>query len=251
MHAGFLRTRKTALIATVIAVHARIFTFSRRPCRGRAAVVAVARAAARSRCCAAIGVALLCTGWPIPAAAEAQTAPVAAGDTLVQAGTKCTLGYVYRVSEHTMGVTSGHCAQGGSPVRDLDAGIAGRSISATFTGADRDWWLIDFGDVAWSQRITNTPYLVVTYTNPVVADEVCHYGAGSRSVACGLVTDVNGAAVSVTNDGRAGDSGGPCFIRLDGDDVAAVGLWHGHRQTNDSGGYFVSLAAALNALRNK
>ena len=44
-----------------------------------------------------------------PAHAQ-QSKPLAAGDTITHGNNECTLGYVYRVHGHTMGVSAGHCA---------------------------------------------------------------------------------------------------------------------------------------------
>lgn len=190
-----------------------------------------------------------------PAAA---TAPVAAGDIIVQGQLQCTLGYVYRVSGHTLGVSAGHChTAGGGEVVDKEARVVGRTVSATYlpdpNNADgpplRDWWLIDFGDVAWSDHIAHTNYQVIGYVNAKDSDWVCHYGYASAGEVCGLVTKVDNPLITVTQIGRKGDSGGPTYMKVSGNAVAAVGLWQGHFFQPSPHGYVMSLPAALDYFR--
>lgn len=193
-----------------------------------------------------------------PPAHARPSAPVTAGDVIVQDGTRCTLGYVYRVSGHTLGVSAGHCAtpDAGLPVENRDAGVTGRTISISFTpGKDgrppsKDWWLIDFGDVPWSDRIANTNYKVLTYVNARESDWVCHFGVGSKREICGFVSKVDNPLVTVTQTGQAGDSGGPIYIKLTDELVAMVGLWQGHFNKPYPGGYAMSLPAVLDSFRS-
>ncbi|MGV9797343.1 hypothetical protein ACWDTP_04690 [Mycobacterium sp. NPDC003449] len=192
-----------------------------------------------------------------PHAQARPSGPVTAGDVIVQDGTRCTLGYVYRVAGHTMGVSAGHCASAGSdePIKNLDAGVSGRTVSISFTpGRDgkppqKDWWLIDFGDVAWSDRIANTNYQVITYVNARESDWVCHFGAGSKREICGFVSSVDNPLITVTQTGQSGDSGGPTYMKINDNYVAIVGLWQGHFQQPYPGGYAMSLPAALTYFR--
>lgn len=193
-----------------------------------------------------------------PAAVQAAPArPVAAGDTIVHGGLECTLGYVYRVPRHTMGVTAGHCAgpDRTRPVTDRDAEATGRTVSVTYIPARddgpplKDWWLIDFGDVAWSDHIAHTHYQVITYMNVREADWVCHYGEASAKEICGYVSKVNTPLITVTQVGRKGDSGGPTYMKINDTTVAVVGLWQGHFTSPYPGGYVMSLPAALDYFR--
>jgi hypothetical protein len=195
----------------------------------------------------------LCAALAAPAQAR-RPAPVAAGDTLItRDGTRCTLGYVYRVPRHTMGVGAGHCAStDGSPISNIEARVQGTTVSASFLAdsdtslPQKDWWLIDFGDVAWSDHIVNTVYRVVTYVNARESDWVCHYGVGSSTEICGFVSNVAGPLITVTQTGWPGDSGGPTYIKINNTAVAVVGLWQGHfNDPRPGGGYVMSLPAAL------
>jgi hypothetical protein len=186
-----------------------------------------------------------------------QTKPIAAGDTINHDGIQCTLGYVYRVTGHTMGVSAGHCASADAgPINDVDAGVTGRTVSVTFIpGKDnnppqKDWWLIDFGDVAWSDRIADTAYQVITYVNARESDWVCHYGITSHKEVCGFVSKVNTPLVTVTQTGLNGDSGGPTYLKISDTMVAMVGLWQGHFTEPYPGGYVMSLPAALAYFRD-
>ncbi len=192
-----------------------------------------------------------------PPIAQAATTPVAAGDTIVHGDLECTLGYVYRASGHTMAVSAGHCAGADhtGPVTDREAGITGRTISVTYIPSHddgpplKDWWLIDFGDVAWSDHIAHTHYQVITYMNVREADWVCHYGEASAQEICGYVSKVNTPLITVTQVGRKGDSGGPTYMKINDTVVAAVGLWQGHFTSPYPGGYVMSLPAALDYFR--
>ncbi|MGD9622196.1 MAG: hypothetical protein AB7G47_19410 [Mycolicibacterium sp.] len=194
---------------------------------------------------------------PPPARAVETTKPVAAGDAITQGGYECTLGYVYRVQGHTMGVSAGHCASSdGGVVEDTDAGVIGRTVSATFLPnktsgqpPQKDWWLIDFGDVAWSDRIAHTNYRVITYVNARESDWVCHYGVTSAKEVCGFVSKVDSPLITVTQVGEKGDSGGPTYIKISDTMVAMVGLWQGHFTDPYPGGYVMSLPAALDYFR--
>jgi len=206
-------------------------------------------------CCILATIAIVVTAAPAHAK---QTQPVAAGDTITHGNNKCTLGYVYRVHGHTMGVTAGHCADPNakdSPVLNPDAGVAGYSVSATYIPGkndgppQRDWWLIDFGDVAWSDRIAGTNYRILTYVNADPSDWVCHYGSTSDKEVCGFVLDVDNPVITVTQTGQRGDSGGPTYIKITDSDVALIGLWQGHFKLPHPGGFVISLPAALTSLR--
>lgn len=201
---------------------------------------------------------MFATLMPAAPAHADETKPVAAGDTITQGGIRCTLGYVYRVPGHTMGVSAGHCASpDGGPITNVDAGVTGRTVSVTLLpGKDtphppqKDWWLIDFGDVAWSDRIAGTSYRVVTYVNARESDWVCHYGATSDEEVCGFVSAVNTPLITVTQTGRKGDSGGPTYLKISDTLVAIVGLWQGHFTEPYRGGYVMSLPAALASFRD-
>lgn len=210
---------------------------------------------------AAVVVLALCAALaltPSPAAwAIESTKPVAAGHTITSDGLTCTLGYVYRVKGHTMGVSAGHCAGSeGAVVEDTDAGAIGRTISKTFIPSktaggppQKDWWLIDFGDVPWSDHIAHTNYRVITYVNAQEADWVCHYGITSAKEVCGIVSKVDSPLITVTQVGKKGDSGGPTYIKVSDTLVATVGLWQGHFSDPYPGGYVMSLPAALDYFR--
>lgn len=180
--------------------------------------------------------------------AHADRVPVRPGDTIVLGSKTCTLGYVYRWGGATMGLTAGHCAVSPSTrIVDTDAKVTGNFVGASFTDRMRDWQLIDFGDVPWSQRIQGTPYFMTGLAAPRAGQGVCHYGAGSQSVSCGTTLAVEGPSIAVNTSGTPGDSGGPCFAFKSSDEVTAIGLWHGHDNTNPSLGYCVSVDAALTA----
>lgn len=181
------------------------------------------------------------------APARAATIPVRAGDTIVQGAQKCTLGYVYRWGGSTMGLTAGHCAANADiTVIDREAGAAGTSIStSSVTTRSQDWQVIDFGDMAWSRRIRGTHYLVTARSTAIAGQEICHYGVGFNAVMCGTTLDVNGSSITVSAAGRAGDSGGPCFKLTGTDEVAVVGLWHGHDAEIAGLGFCVSIDSAL------
>ena len=156
-----------------------------------------------------------------------------------------------------MGVSAGHCTTAdGSPINNVDAGVAGRTITASFEpGKDdqppaKDWWLIDFGDVAWSDHIANTAYQTITYVNARQSDWVCHYGAGSNKEICGFVSSVTNPLITVTQTGEPGDSGGPTYLKISDTLVALVGLWQGHFNQPYPGGYAMSLPAALAYFRD-
>lgn len=202
-------------------------------------------------------VSLFAIATVLPKAHSEGIKPLAAGDTIVQGDRKCTLGYVYRAGGHTMGVSAGHCAstQDG-PVKDTDAAITGSSVSVTYIPDSdddlpplKDWWLIDFGDVPWSDHIAHTKYQVVTLVNARESDRVCHYGVTSGSEICGSVSKVTNPLITVTQVGRKGDSGGPTYIKVSSTQVAAVGLWQGHFDDPQPGGYVMSLPAALDYFR--
>lgn len=187
-----------------------------------------------------------------------QARPVTAGDTITHGHKECTLGYVYRVPRHTMGVSAGHCADldtPSAPVVNTDANIAGRSVSVTYVPNTksgpplRDWWLIDFGDVAWSDRLADTGNHITGYVNAKISDWVCHYGSASRKEICGLVSEVDTPLITVTQTGKSGDSGGPTYLTVAENHVALVGLWQGHSTDPDRGGYAMSLPAALTYFR--
>lgn len=192
-----------------------------------------------------------------PGTAHATTTPVAAGDAIIHGDLECTLGYVYRVSGHTMAVSAGHCAgtDHTGPVTDRDADVTGRTVSVTYIPSHddgpplKDWWLIDFGDVAWSDHIAHTHYQVITYMNVREADWVCHYGEASAKEICGYVSKLNTPLITVTQVGRKGDSGGPTYMKISDTVVAAVGLWQGHFTSPYPGGYVMSLPAALDYFR--
>jgi hypothetical protein len=173
--------------------------------------------------------------------------PVRAGDTIVQGAQKCTLGYVYRWAGSTMGLTAGHCAvNADTTIIDRDARVQGVSIGASSeTTKSLDWQLIDFGDIAWSRRIRGTHYLVTARNTATVGQEICHYGVGSNAVVCGTTLNANGSSITVSAAGKAGDSGGPCFMLTGTDEVTAVGLWHGHDAEIDNLGFCVGIDAAL------
>lgn len=192
-----------------------------------------------------------------PTAHATASEPVSAGDQIVQGDTSCTIGYVYRVKGHTMAVSAGHCASSdaSAPVEDRDANVTGRTISSTYLPNKdpdqpplKDWWLIDFGDTAWSNRIAHTNYEVVSYMNASESDWVCHYGVTSAKEVCGIVSKVQNPLITVTQVGRKGDSGGPTYMKITGNVVATVGLWQGHRNSPE-GGYVMSLPAALDYFR--
>jgi hypothetical protein len=157
-----------------------------------------------------------------------------------------------------MGVSAGHCANGdGSTVSNIDARVRGTTVTTSFVPnsdsslPEKDWWLIDFGDAAWSDRIVNTDYRIITYVNARESDWVCHYGAGSGAETCGFVSNVTGPLITVTQTGRPGDSGGPTYIKVDSTHVAIVGLWQGHfNDPYPGGGYVMSLPAALANFRD-
>lgn len=193
--------------------------------------------------------------------ARAQAAParsVAAGDTITQDDLTCTLGYVYRVPGHTMGVSAGHCASpDNGPITDVEANATGTTVSVTFIPGkkdddppQKDWWLIDFGDVPWTDHIAHTNYRVTTYINARESDWVCHYGVTSAKEICGFVVNVTNPLITVTQIGEQGDSGGPTYIKISDTMVAAVGLWQGHFNEPRPGGYVMSLPAALEYFRN-
>lgn len=192
-----------------------------------------------------------------PAHAQ-QGKPLAAGDTITHGDNECTLGYVYRVHGHTMGVSAGHCADrdaDDAPVLDTDAGVTGHSVSVTYIPGTagpplKDWWLIDFGDVAWSDHIAGTDYRIITYVNADESDWVCHYGGPSDKEVCGFVTKIDNPLITVTQTGQRGESGGPTYIKVTDTDVAIVGLWQGHFDGPRPGGYVVSLPAALTYFRS-
>lgn len=192
-------------------------------------------------------------------AQAAPATPVSAGDTIVQGDVQCTIGYVYRVKGHTMAVSAGHCASSdaSAPIEDRDADVIGRTVSATYLPNKdpdlppvKDWWLIDFGDTPWSNRIAHTNYEVVSYMNASESDWVCHYGAASAKEVCGLVSKVENPLITVTQVGRKGDSGGPTYMKITGNVVATVGLWQGHFNSPYPGGYVMSLPAALDYFRS-
>ncbi|SKO34426.1 endopeptidase [Mycobacteroides abscessus subsp. abscessus] len=178
--------------------------------------------------------------------AHADTAPIRPGDTIVQGGKKCTLGYVFRRAGYTMGLTAGHCAATGT-ITDTDAGVAGTLVGAKFVDENEDWQLIDFGDSPWSQRIRNTPYWMTATSTPTPGQSMCHYGNGSGAVNCGKTLDVYGSSIAVVATGKPGDSGGPCFVPVSADEATAVGLWHGHDTKVPELGYCVTVNAALRA----
>lgn len=209
---------------------------------------------------AALFIALFTVNAILPIA-DAQAAParsIAAGDTIIQGDLTCTLGYVYRVSGHTMGVSAGHCASpDNGPVKDVEAGVTGSTVSYTFIPGKRDddppqkdWWLIDFGDVPWTDYIAHTNYRVIAYVNARESDWVCHYGVTSAKEICGLVANVANPLITVTQIGQQGDSGGPTYIKISDTLVATVGLWQGHFTIPYPGGYVMSLPAALEYFRN-
>ncbi|WP_260973024.1 S1 family peptidase [Mycolicibacterium llatzerense] len=199
----------------------------------------------------------LCTVTPATQAAPA--VPVSAGDSIVQGDVQCTIGYVYRVKGHTMAVSAGHCASSdvNAPIEDRDAGVTGRTVSTTYLpNRDesqpplKDWWLIDFGDTAWSNRIAHTNYEVISYMNASESDWVCHYGVTSAKEVCGIVSKVDNPLITVTQVGLKGDSGGPTYMKISGNIVATVGLWQGHFNSPYPGGYVMSLPAALDYFRS-
>jgi hypothetical protein len=169
------------------------------------------------------------------------------GDTVVQGGTTCTLGYVFRRARYTMGLTAGHCAAHGAIV-DTDAGVIGTPVGAQFVDENKDWQLIDFGETRWSQRIGNTPYRITSTSAPVAGQPMCHYGRGSGAVSCGKVIDAYGSSIAVTATGAPGDSGGPCFVPgSSAGEATAVGIWHGRDTKVFELSYCVSVNAALKA----
>ena len=89
--------------------------------------------------------------------------PARAGDTIVESGQKCTLGYVYRSGPaYTMGLTAGHCqADANAVITDLDAGgVEGTSLGISpVISKGQDWQLISFGDVPWSAEYPHHPLL--------------------------------------------------------------------------------------------
>lgn len=205
-----------------------------------------------------IALSTLTAALPIAHAQAAPARSVAAGDTIIQDDLTCTLGYVYRVPGHTMGVSAGHCASpDNGPVQDVEAGVTGSTVSFTFIPGkkdddppQKDWWLIDFGDVPWTDHIAHTNYRVITYVNARESDWVCHYGVTSAKEICGFVANVANPLITVTQTGQQGDSGGPTYIKISDTMVAAVGLWQGHFNEPYPGGYAMSLPAALEYFRN-
>lgn len=194
---------------------------------------------------------LWCGATLSPGAAKAAI-PIRAGDTIMEGQNKCTLGYVFRRSGTTMGVTAGHCQpRADAEITDSDAGVQGFSVEVSpSVSLTQDWQLIDFGDVAWSQNIRSTNYWLTARSTVVNGQEMCHYGVGSAGTFCGMTISANGVTIAVAARSDAGDSGGPCFVRTGVEDVAVVGLWHGHDAEISNMGFCVDINAALQALQS-
>ncbi|AYE99545.1 hypothetical protein C0J29_31770 (plasmid) [Mycobacterium paragordonae] len=192
----------------------------------------------------------LCSATLVQGVARA-TIPIRPGDTIIEGGNRCTLGYVFRRSGSTMGLTAGHCQPSvDAQITDRDAGIAGFSVGVSPEFSLRqDWQLIDFGDVAWSQNIRSTNYEANARGVVTFGQEMCHYGVGSGATSCGTTISSDGATIAVAARSAAGDSGGPCFVRTGGHEVAIVGLWHGHDAEIADMGFCVDVNAALRAFQ--
>lgn len=169
----------------------------------------------------------------------------------MEGGNKCTLGYVFRQNGSTMGVTAAHCQpRVDAEITDRDAGVRGLSVGMSpNVSLKQDWQLIDFGDVAWSQNIRSTSYWLTARSSVANGQEMCHYGVGTNTTSCGATISADGATIAVTANSAPGDSGGPCFVRTGVEDVAVVGLWHGHDAEIANMGFCVDINAALQALR--
>lgn len=146
------------------------------------------------------------------------------GGTPIFSGTsgtvyECTSGFNnYRPGTTT---TAGHCGKAAPTWYDGHKNELGSVSSAVFPGHD---WSVITPTAGWTLNNTvisnGTPKAITTFATPKVGEQVCGTGATSGTQ-CGMVEAVNvsvnypdgvvtGLAES-TQDGNAGDSGGPVY----------------------------------------
>ena len=155
----------------------------------------------------------------------------------------CSLGFVARKGEGFVGLTAGHCMEGAdgklqwrdsaSPKlkplgtfavgqnrrKSLDGGFGGNTDFSAFT-LDRN--------VRGDRKIAKT-YLVDSVAQPSdlhTGMELCTYGFRTEET-CGKIISSNDTFVRAAVFTKQGDSGGPAYIKKDGNRVTAVGLVSG------------------------
>lgn len=132
----------------------------------------------------------------------------------------CTISYV--TDEYAF--TSGHCAEAGQDVYDVNRNLLGTIIEKSnvnpYFSPEDDWAVIELDDDVKPQGNNYSGDKIIELQDVEIGDEICRYGAKTQEVLCADVVAnenpklVRNNNVVLSNSGktRDGDSGGAVWI---------------------------------------
>ncbi|MGV0067062.1 S1 family peptidase [Mycobacterium colombiense] len=152
-------------------------------------------------------------------------------------GMGCTAGFLVHTSSGGAGIlTAGHCNRPGerSKVTMNLGGVLPYATLGTFTETvnegvhdeQHDIGLItlDGDNVPRSPAIASSLPVSGVATNLQIGQQLCKFGMGSGTDACGQIVQITGSKVVFLASGRCGDSGGPVYLYEKDGTISAVGI---------------------------